>query len=273
MPDTPLMEASDAQLALAVQDNLFALFRAMAALPDAELHETPALAYHHAFPTSPMFKGVWRTRLTPDTADASIADTLAWFQARGAPYVFWWTGPGDEPTDLPDRLQAHGFAANIVGDPGMALDLDTLAEPSLPPGLTIARAADRRTLEDWRDVFVAAYEVPPFAGQAWVDATLSLGPEAAPWQLYVGYLDGEPVATNILFGGAGVASVYGVGTLPAARGRGVGGAITLWPLVEARARGYRYAVLFATEMGHPVYRRLGFRDVGSAIGRYLWWGG
>jgi len=66
--------------------------------------------------------------------------------------------------------------------------------------------------------------------------------------------------------------VYGVGTLPAARGRGVGGAITLWPLVEARARGYRYAVLFATEMGHPVYRRLGFRDVGSMIGRYLWWG-
>lgn len=273
MPDTPLMEASDAQLALAVQDNLFALFRAMAALPDAELHETPALAYHHAFPTSPMFKGVWQTRLTPDTADASIADTLAWFQARGAPYVFWWTGPGDEPTDLPDRLQAHGFAANIVGDPGMALDLDTLEQPSLPPGLTIAHATDRRTLEDWRDVFVAAYEVPPFAGQAWVDATLSLGPQVAPWQLYVGYLDGEPVATNVLFSGAGVASVYGVGTLPAARGRGVGGAITLWPLVEARARGYRYAVLFATEMGHPVYRRLGFRDVGSMIGRYLWWGG
>lgn len=272
MPDAPLTQASDAELALAVQGNLFALFRAMSALPDFESHETPALCYHHAFPANPMFKGVWQTRLTPDTADATIADTLAWFQARGAPFVFWWTGPGDEPANLPDRLQAHGFAPNIVGDPGMALDLDTLAEPSRPPGLRIERALDRRALEDWRDVFVAAYEIPPFVGQAWVDATLSLGPAAAPWQMYVGYLDGEPVANTILFNGAGVASVYGVGTAPKARGRGVGGAITLQPLIDARTQGYRYAVLFATEMGHPVYRRLGFRDVGSTIGRYLWWG-
>ena len=90
------------------------------------------------------------------------------------------------------------------------------------------------------------------------------------WRLYVGYLNGRPVATNILFNGAGVASVYGVGTLPEARGKGIGAAITLKPLLDARAQGYRYGVLFATEMGVPVYRRLGFREVGCTIGRYLW---
>jgi hypothetical protein len=28
--------------------------------------------------------------------------------------------------------------------------------------------------------------------------------------------------------------------------------------------------LFGTELGVPVYRRIGFRDVGATISRYLW---
>jgi predicted acetyltransferase len=67
-----------------------------------------------------------------------------------------------------------------------------------------------------------------------------------------------------------VASVYGVGTVPDARGRGFGAAITLHPFLDARDQGYHYGVLFATEMGAPVYRRLGFREVGSTIGRHVW---
>lgn len=84
-----------------------------------------------------------------------------------------------------------------------------------------------------------------------------------------GRLHGKPVATNILFCGAGVASVFGVGTLAEARGQGIGAAITLRPYVNARERGYHVGVLFATEAGVPVYRRLSFRE-GGTISRYLW---
>jgi len=76
--------------------------------------------------------------------------------------------------------------------------------------------------------------------------------------------------TTILFNGAGMASVYGAGTLPEARGKGIGGAITLKPLLEARQLDYRYAVLFSTEMGIHAYERIGFRDCGVRINRYLW---
>jgi len=31
--------------------------------------------------------------------------------------------------------------------------------------------------------------------------------------------------------------------------------------MEARGRGYRFAVLHATEMGYPVHRRFGFEEV------------
>jgi hypothetical protein len=37
--------------------------------------------------------------------------------------------------------------------------------------------------------------------------------------------------------------------------------MTVWPLLEARARGYRVGVLQATAMGLSVYRRLGFHAV------------
>jgi ribosomal protein S18 acetylase RimI-like enzyme len=64
-----------------------------------------------------------------------------------------------------------------------------------------------------------------------------------------------------LFDGAGVAGIYNVCTVPEARGRGIGRAVTAAALEDAVARGLRLAVLGSSELGYPVYRRLGFRDV------------
>lgn len=74
----------------------------------------------------------------------------------------------------------------------------------------------------------------------------------------------------MLFNGAGVVSVYAVATLPAVRGRGIGAAITLKPLLLARDQGYRHGILFSSEMGVPVYERIGFRLTDVRINRYLW---
>lgn len=269
---TPLSNATDAELAAAVQENLYALFRAMAVtIPGGDIVESQSLCYHHTFPSNPMFKGVWQTHVAPNDIDASIEQTLAWFKAHEAPYIFWWLGLDTQPNDLPQHLQAHGFTPNIIGDPGMATDLSMLNEiVPTPNNFKIVQASNQKMLEDWRDVFCASYGIPLWAGQAWVDATLEVGISNAQWQLYVGYWNEKPVATNILFNGAGVASVYGVGVLPETRGKGIGAAITLKPLLDARALGYRYGVLFATEMGYPVYQRLGFKEVPCKIGRYLW---
>jgi ribosomal protein S18 acetylase RimI-like enzyme len=267
-----LFHASDSDLAAAVQENLFALFRAMATtLPGGEVEEDEKLSRHHTFPSSPMFKGVWRTRHAADDVDEAVEETLAWFKARSAPYAFWWTDPGTRPSNLPDRLQAHGFEPNAVDFPGMAADLLTLNEHvQSPDGLRIVQVADSQTLEDWREAFYTSFNIPVWAGQAWVDATLRIGPAQAPWQLYVGYLHDKPVASSILFNGAGVASVYGIGTIKEARRMGIGSAITIRSLLDARAQGYRLAVLLSTEDGFPLYRQLGFREVDCRMKRYLW---
>jgi ribosomal protein S18 acetylase RimI-like enzyme len=267
---TILTQATEDDLGTAVSKNLYALFRSMQVLPGCELVEGERLSYHHAFPENPMFKGVWGTRLADDEVESEIDKAVKWFEQRNVPNFFWWTDSQTQPPDLPERLLKRGFDGNLEGDPGMALDLHALDDKADElQGFSVVRASEPNTLLDWRDVFVAAFEMSVSGGQAWVDATPAAGGTNAPWKMYVGYLDNKPVATSMLFNGAGVAGIYAIGTLPEMRRKGFGSAITLMPLLDARQQGYRYAVLFATRSGHPVYERLGFREVPCKIGVYM----
>ena len=90
-----------------------------------------------------------------------------------------------------------------------------------------------------------------------------------PWRHYLAYLDDEPVATTTIYLGAGVAGVYFVMTIPEARRRGIGAAITLAGLQEARDSGYRTGVLGSSAAGRSVYAGLGFREY-CTIDLYEW---
>jgi GNAT superfamily N-acetyltransferase len=78
---------------------------------------------------------------------------------------------------------------------------------------------------------------------------------------FIGTLDGEPVSISLLVMHEKVAGVYNVATLDKARGKGIGTALTREPLLFAKRMGYGHAVLEASEMGYPIYERLGFRKV------------
>ena len=286
--ETILTNVTDEQLGLAVFENLYDLFRAMArTLPGSEIFEEEKLSYHLTFPANPMFKGVWKTRLSTNEADKIIDKTITWFKERNVPYFFWWTRGDTTPADLEERLTRHGMismeeqtkelAKGIVstelGSPCMVADLEHMNESALnqtPKNFVIKEVENEAMLYDFKKVFVETYEIPDWAGQAWVDATLKAGIGKTAWKMYVGYLGDEAVATNMLFNGGGVASVYAVATVPSARGKGIGGAITLRPLLGARNLGYKYAVLFSTEMGIGAYQRIGFRMTDVRINRYLW---
>jgi len=88
-------------------------------------------------------------------------------------------------------------------------------------------------------------------------------------RLYLGTLAGKAVATSEVFFGGGVASVQSVGTLPVYRRQGIGAAMTLKALQEARRQGYRIGVLTASPMGINLYRRIGFQEY-CTFSTYLW---
>jgi ribosomal protein S18 acetylase RimI-like enzyme len=78
---------------------------------------------------------------------------------------------------------------------------------------------------------------------------------------FVGYLHGDPVATVSLVTAGGTAGIYNVTTVEAARGRGIGAAMTVAAARHGAARGFDLATLQASRMGRPVYERLGFEFV------------
>jgi GNAT superfamily N-acetyltransferase len=79
--------------------------------------------------------------------------------------------------------------------------------------------------------------------------------------LYVGYVDGQPVANSALVAAQRVAGVANIATLSSHRGRGIGEAMTAHVLKRGREFGCIMASLQASEMGKPVYERMGFRAV------------
>jgi GNAT superfamily N-acetyltransferase len=80
-------------------------------------------------------------------------------------------------------------------------------------------------------------------------------------RVFTARLDGRPVGTSIAIRTGEIAGLYGVGTLPDARRRGIGTAAS-WAAVSAGRRwGCDPIVLQATELGLPIYERMGFRTV------------
>ncbi len=218
----------------------------------------------------PLWNDIAGARLQGEEIDHRIEEALGYFKSRNLP-MFWWTGPATRPLDLGDRLAAHGL---VLADspPGMAAFLPDMSEPLSPPELVIEEVLDARRMEQFVQIWTQVFGAPDFAGKVYYDLSLDLGlgPQY-PARNFVGLLDGEPVATSTLFLGAGVAGIYNVGTLPQVRGRGIGAALTYAPLRAARDLGYRVGILHASEMGHNIYRHLGFEDY-CRMGLYAWLG-
>jgi GNAT superfamily N-acetyltransferase len=253
------------------EDNYAAFLLRFARTTGGPSLDTPELAWGLATVGGAFLNAVARTRFAPGTdVDAHIAATQAAFRARGQA-LGWWIMPSTRPADLPARLEARGFVRDAYETPAMTVDLDTLpgALPA-PPELAVREALDPLTLRLWVQTFVRGMEIPAGATDVVFAAHASLGAAAEqPYRTYLARLDGVPVATASLFLAAGVAGIVAVSTVPEARGQGIGAAVTLAPLLEARRLGYRIGTLMASPMGAPVYRRMGFTEV-ARFAQYVW---
>lgn len=268
-----LHDLSDNALAAAVENNLYALFDTVRHMPGAQSEVKPEHTFYHANGLlNPIFNGVMRVQTSAENLDKAVEAARAYFEASNIPYWFWWVGPLSNPSNPGQQLEKHQLIPYEVDAPGMAVDLNALnTEVKIPAQFRITEVKNENALDVWVQTLIAGMEMPEFAAQSWKQASLQFGLSHLPWRMYIGWLGDQAVAVSMSIIGGGVVGIIAVGVVPEARRQGIGGAITLQPLLDAREAGYRVGVLFSTEMGLPVYQRLGFKQY-CTISRYLWRG-
>ena len=82
-------------------------------------------------------------------------------------------------------------------------------------------------------------------------------------RLYGARLGGEDVACAAWLRVGDDCAVYFVASLPEARGRGLATDLMIRMLTDALAEGCTTTTLQASKAGYPIYRRLGYRDLGA----------
>jgi ribosomal protein S18 acetylase RimI-like enzyme len=261
----PLLDTSPDGLARAIDADSVATRVLNGELP-LEAHLDPDAAWAINPIADPFRSVVAATRFDERSADRRIAEIAAAFAERATPFL-WWRAPFHGPADLGQRLERAGIWQ--VGDaPAMTVDLADLPAALDPPaGLEILGVTDVAGLREY--LVVLGVEPPPegapplFTPEIVAAITTHTGPrlalEPVPMR-YVGRFEGRPVATSRLSLAGGAAGIYAVETLAEFRGRGIGRAMTLAPLLAARRLGYRIGTLQSSEAGFGVYRSIGFEE-------------
>ena len=198
--------------------------------------------------------------VAPEAIEAAVATT----RARGDRFVVNLRA-GTDDTYLP--LVAELDLVPMSADPwmpGMALHpLPAHATAAPAPGHEIRRVTDGPGVRDHILTAAAGFEMPVDWVEAIMSEALAVRPEVA---VYVGYTDGHPVSTGLGIRTGRTIGIYNIATLETARRRGHGAAMTMRIVDDGAADGCDVAILQASDMGRPIYERLGFRTVVEYVG-------
>lgn len=227
----------------------------------SRLHADASADWFYTGVPSPLFNGVLRADTDRSGAVALIDRLRAEIERGGAP-ALWWIGSRSRPAELGQMLEQNGLAP--AGDvPAMAIDLESLpGAAETIDGFSIRKVENAAQRRLWAQIAATGtgFSAEATAALAALETRIADAQYEAQIR-YLGFLNEVPVATSALVLEHGVAGVYAVATLPDARRKGIGSAMTTVPLVDARALGYRVGILQSSSAGHSIYKKLGFKDI------------
>ncbi|MCI0633603.1 MAG: GNAT family N-acetyltransferase [Actinobacteria bacterium] len=179
-----------------------------------------------------------------DGAHDLLERAAAFFAERpGGPYELWslWPLPrfsnsGHEGQQVPCMIREPG------GSP-----------PGAPADLEIVEVADASTARQAEWLIDEVFEARTVPG-----SLLALACLDDRFRVWLGRVDGRPVTTATAYIGDGFVGIYAVATAAHARGKGYAEAVT-WSATLCRPE--LPATLQASQMGRPVYERMGYRTV------------
>jgi GNAT superfamily N-acetyltransferase len=223
------------------------------------------------------WNGVLWSDLDEARAGEAIAGQVRHFTALGRSFE-WKLYAHDGPADLGERLRGAGFVpgpeealmvagatevAGLRGDGGGSGSGGGRAAVSVPEGIRIRPVTDGAGVELVAEVHERAFGADGTHLRRRLLEQLTERPHTVA--AFVAMAGDRPVrsARLELPPGTVFAGLWGGGTVPEWRGRGVYRALAAHRARVAAARGYRYLQVDASDRSRPVLRRLGFTRLSS----------
>lgn len=200
--------------------------------------------------------------LDSTTADAVIREQIAYFRSINQSFA-WKVCSGDQPSDLIERLRAHGCVIDEV-EAVMVLDLAETPTALQAPISADVRAITKRT--DLRDVIAVEHTVWN-QNCDWITERLGDHLDIPGYlNVYVAYIDERPASAGWIYFSeqSQFASLWGGSTIAEYRGRGLYTALLAARIQAAIRRGYRYVTIDAGPMSRPIVARHGFHVIAHA---------
>lgn len=202
------------------------------------------------------FNYVLGTKFSYENMSAKVRDIINLFKDSDTPFS-WWVSDQDTPISLKNALINMGLIykeENI----GMYLLLDAFENGS-NHRINFHKVDSYLKLKEFSEIIVSvggnSQAFQKIYSKIPVDAII----ETNDFEMYVGYLDDQPIVSGILVSYAGVAGIYYVATVPNQRKQGFGTAMMRYLLTQAKHRRIPIATLQASREGKSLYEKLGFK--------------
>jgi ribosomal protein S18 acetylase RimI-like enzyme len=205
----------------------------------------------------------WFNQVLIEREEATAAGVLAGVaqaRERGDRFVVRLREGIDDrfiPTLTQAGLAPAGEQTSTPGMVAFPIDHDAIAGHAAPE-LEIRRVTDAGGIDAHRQAVTAGFGSDPAVALGTACRDLVDRPECV---VYVGYADGDPVVSGLGWRTGRTIGVYSIATIESARRRGYGAAMTARVVADGVAAGGDVAALQASDIGRPIYERLGFRTV------------
>ncbi|HEU5483490.1 MAG TPA: GNAT family N-acetyltransferase [Microlunatus sp.] len=198
-----------------------------------------------------------------DTVDALVAATVAHFTAQPAITDVEWKTRGHDPLPTLDgSLRAYGFVPGEEESVMLGEAWQLAVDLPMPAGVSVRRISERSDVEAMARLAdeVFGLTTGPDRVAEWVRRA---SPDVDETELWVAEANGRMVSAGRLdpVPGTTVAGIWGGGTLPAWRGRGIYRVLLAERARSALRRGCTVLHSDSTAYSRPILERSGFRRI------------
>ncbi|WP_207222895.1 GNAT family N-acetyltransferase [Herbihabitans rhizosphaerae] len=209
----------------------------------------------------PSWCGILWSDLDEQNADGVIAEQAAYFAGLDRSWE-WKHYAHDRPADLPARLAAAGLTPE--GEEALMIaEANALPEFGVPDGIELVLANDDDGIRAAVDVHEEVFGGDHTAIEDALLAQRATAPDTL--DLVLALADGKPVSAcrSEYELGTDFVGLWGGGTLPEWRGRGIYRAMVTFRAKRAIERGFRYLRVDAMPDSRPILARNGFTRIGT----------